>query len=117
MRDTESRIPAEWEEVGNDLGLEIWAPYELTLPSGYLVRAPVLVRHFGGPKGMLVVSDDSILDWGDAIIQMGYGFSVLGEPSQKYDRKVYIEMLSEWGWWGPDSEEPVWLQPATPVAE
>ena len=115
----ESRLPAEWKRVANDLGLEIVSPYEVILPSGSRIRAPVLVRHIGGPKGILVVSDDSIVDWSDEIVQAGYGFSVLSEPepSDEYDLDVSIELLSDWGWYGPESERPAWLTLVDPEAE
>jgi hypothetical protein len=112
-----SRLPAEWREVADDLELEIVTPHEVILPSGSRILAPVFVRYFGGPKGMLVVSDDSVVDWSDEIVQAGYGFSVLGEPNHEYDRDVFIEVLSEWGWWGPESERPAWLKVAEPEAE
>ena len=116
----ESRLPAEWREVANDLGLEIVSPYEVILPSGSRIRAPVLVRHFGGPKGMLVVADYSEslrTGWAEEAVQAGYGFSVLGEPSDEYDRDVFIEVLSDWGWHGPESERPAWLTLVDPEAE
>ena len=119
MSTSGSRLPAKWKRVANDLGLEIVSPYEVILPSGSRIRAPVLVRHIGGPKGILVVSDDSIVDWSDEIVQAGYGFSVLSEPepSDEYDLDVFIELLSDWGWYGPESERPAWLTLVDPEAE
>ena len=41
---------------------------------------------------------------------------VMGEPEgdEEYDRDVYIEVLSDWGWFGSDSERPVWLSSGDP---
>jgi hypothetical protein len=69
---------------------------------------------------MLVVADYSEslrTGWAEEAVQAGYGFSVLGEPSDEYDRDVFIELLSEWGWHGPESERPAWLTLVDPEAE
>ena len=96
----------------DDLGIAVSGPVEIVLPSGQRFEAPLLVHDFGGPKGMVVVCDGEIvLRLGDEIVEAGYGISNLGEPWKKelYDRQTHIEMLSEWGWWGPESSRPEWL--------
>ena len=93
-------------------------PFDLKLPSGAHVHAPVLVRYFGGPEGMLIVPDFGLVkDLSDEIIQAGYGFSVMSEPSgiEEYDRDVFIGVLAEWGWHGPLSQKPIWLKESTDV--
>ena len=115
-----SLLLAQWRKVANDLGIEVVGPFEAILVSGARVRVPLLVRCFGGAKGMLVLSDYSLVEnQTDEIVQAGYGYSVLSEPDagEEYDRDVFIEMLGDWGWWGPESERPAWLRPVDPEAE
>jgi len=117
----ESRLPAKWKKVANDLGLDVVAPFELILASGVRARVPVLIRHFGGPKGMLIVADysDSLrTGWAEEAVQAGYGFSVMSEPEagEEYERDVSIEVLADWGWHGPVSERPAWLTHVDPQA-
>jgi hypothetical protein len=109
-----SRLVALWEEAASDLGLEIVTPFELTLASGARILVPVLVHHFGALKGMLVLSDYSLIrSVIEEITQAGYGFSVLSEPNEArvYVRVDYIKLLMDWGWAGPESSKPLWLNP------
>ncbi len=109
----ESALLTEWKHVAHDLGIAVEGPFDLMLPSGACVRAPVLVHHFGGPKGMLVLTNSTVAEkWTDEIVRAGYGFSVMDEPSSSgdYARDVCIEVLEDWGWFGPEPEKPAWLK-------
>lgn len=112
MRDSDSCLPALWKEAAKDLGFEIVSPFELVLGSGARIRVPLLVRHFGAAKGMLILSDYSLVAcWIDEIQRTGYGFSVWSEPDPgaEYDRAGFIEAFLDWGWAGPKSGKPSWL--------
>jgi hypothetical protein len=101
-----------WAQAAADLGLDIDVPYSVRLPSGASVDARVHLRNFGGDNGMLVVSDYSIVSMLlDELASQGYGFSVLDDPlqSEVYDREVFIEMLTDWGWSGTSAERPSWI--------
>ena len=118
----ESRLPAKWKRVANDLGLDFVAPFELILASSVRTRVPVLLRNFGGPKGMLIVADYSEslkTGWAEEAVRAGYGFSVMSEPEagEEYERDVSIEVLADWGWYGSESERPAWLTRVHPEAE
>lgn len=118
MFTSESPLLSEWLHVATDLGIEVDGPVTVSLPSGASIHALVLVRHFGGAEGMLVLRDyELVKNLIDEIVQAGYGFSIMGEPAvgEEYSREVYIEVLADWGWYGPDSEQPVWL-PTAPAA-
>jgi hypothetical protein len=108
-----SKLVEKFELARDDLGLVIVAPYEVTLPSGNSVRADLLLKHFGGRLGMLVFATaGGVAPYGDDLYDLGYGISVLSEPDEvKYDRASFIEMLSDWGWTGSDSDKPAWLKP------
>lgn len=113
MPTNESRLLAKWKQAAGDLGIDVAGPLEVPLPSGARVRVPVLVRCFGAPEGMLVLSDYALVkDWTDEIVQAGYAYSIMSEPEagEEYARDVLIEVLADWGWRGSESEKPVWLK-------
>ena len=107
-----SNLAARWANAGRDLGVEVVAPYSVELPSGARVDAVVLVGHFGGPVGMLVVTDYAqvrhlLRELEDA----GFGFAVLEEPdeSEPFVLEEYADMLRDWTWTGKDGDVPAWL--------
>jgi hypothetical protein len=109
-----SRLVEEWEAARDDLGLEIVAPYDLRITGNVAVRAEVLVRNYGARNGMLIVTDYAVIQpWLKPLEALGYGFSTLEEPTgdgrEAYDRGTFIEMLSDWGWSGPEAEKPEWI--------
>lgn len=109
---TSPRLVALWETAAQKLGFEIEAPYRLTLPSGHSIDAVVLVRGFGDRIGMLVIDDyRSVEQYQDEIIALGYGYSVMGEPSEASinDPTGMTDVLRDWDWFGPDEERPSWL--------
>ena len=113
----ESRLLVKWKSAGADLGVEVVGPFELELPSGVRIRAPVLVRCFGAPEGMLLLTDFGlVMDLTDEILQAGYGFSIMSEPSEgeEYSRDVAVEVLADWGWTGAESDRPAWLDLVDP---
>lgn len=112
MGSSASCLLAEWTRVADDLGIDVDGPYDVSLPSGAHLQVPVLVRRFGGPEGMLVLCDYALVkNRIDEIVQAGYGFSIFDEPTIEhgYSREVFIEVLTDWGWYGPVSEKPAWL--------
>jgi hypothetical protein len=109
---SESRLAAKWRRDGARLGLDIVAPFTANLPSGDRIVADVLVKNFGNVNGMLIFrNSDQVYDKGDAILEAGFGASVLEEPTaeEPFDMDSLVEMLRDWGWWGDDTRRPVWL--------
>jgi hypothetical protein len=107
-----SRLAAEWCKAGEALGLEVVAPYSVTLPSGAQVHACALVKGFGATNGMLILTDFSqVSSELAALEEAGYGFSVLTEPepADLFDVEGYVEVLRDWGWAGNGEDEPSWL--------
>lgn len=106
------RLVVLWKRAAQMLGFEIEAPYRLTLPSGHSIDAVVLVRGFGSRIGMLVINDyRTIQPHRDEIAALGYGYSVMGEPSDALinDPTGMLDVLRDWDWFGPDEERPAWL--------
>ena len=102
----------EWNTIAADLGVSIETSFQVEVAPGIIVSAPVLVRNFGGRIGTLVFERyEEIGDYSNAIVEMGYGYSVLGPPfSEEYDRDTIISMLSEWEWTGDESDRPNWMK-------
>ena len=107
---TKSKLLREWETARDDLGIEIIAPYEVDLGNNVKIRAEILVRNFGGRNGTLIFTNSDVF-WPcrDQLCNLGYGYSVLEEPKETYDREIFIEMLSEWEWDGDEAKKPIWL--------
>ncbi|HEX2572237.1 MAG TPA: hypothetical protein VH877_22020, partial [Polyangia bacterium] len=90
----------------------IVAPYELVIGPGRKVRAELLLKNFGAANGMLIFTSYAPVEpYEDEIPALGYGFSVLLGHAEEggYDRQSFIDMLSDWGWAGPEAERPDWL--------
>lgn len=108
-----SGLLTQWKIAANDLGIEIEAPFDLMLPSGVHLQVPILVRHFGASKGMLVVSDYALVkNLTDEIVRAGYGYSTMDEPrkGEEYTREIFIEVLADWGWHNEKFDKPGWLK-------
>jgi hypothetical protein len=63
---------------------------------------------------MLVVTEYAkIKPYIEQLRGLGYGFSVLEEPTddenEKHDWAALIDMLRDWGWNGADEDKPYWV--------
>lgn len=108
------RLLDEWYEAARDLDLDIQVPFAVSLPSGTQIQGRLLVKHFGSENGMIVVTENSsVFPFVAEIVEAGYGFCALSEPSEHecYDREVYVEMLRDWGWVGAEEARPLWCLP------
>ena len=97
---TAPNLVREWERVARELGLQIEVPFEVKLPSGRVIAAQILLRRFGGPIGILLFTEyEAVRGYGNALADLGYGLSVLSEPSDQepFDINSSIEVLRDWG--------------------
>ncbi|HMB75797.1 MAG TPA: hypothetical protein VKN76_05330 [Kiloniellaceae bacterium] len=110
-----SRLLLEnWRNISKELGFEIEAPFELLMQDGSKFEAPFLVKGFGGPQGMIIVTDyGTIQPRRKELIALGYGYSTLSEPKNEasYSVEGCIRMLSDWGWRGDPDSAPDWILP------
>jgi hypothetical protein len=107
-----TRLADRWRKIADALGLRMVAPYRLMLPSGDVVDADLLLRDFGGPNGMLVLSStDKLGRHGDGVVAAGFGYSVLQEPDddEDIDLDVVREVLRDWEWTGNEKDKPTWM--------
>lgn len=61
---------------------------------------------------MIVVTHyDQLCGMAADLVNAGYGYSVLDDPSptEGYDFNSYIEMFSDWGWGATDEKQPAWM--------
>lgn len=110
-----SRLALEWLAIADALGLRIVAPASVVLPAtGTRIDADVLLPDFGAPRGMLLVADvDLVWEHRNAIVDAGFGFSVLGypwsSPDSAPDVDIAIDALRDWGWAGRPEDRPAWM--------
>ena len=108
-----SRLQNAWRKAARELNLEIVAPFVLKTDT-FSVTVEVLLKKFGNPKGMLVVSDFSIIEpYENQIVKLGFGYSTMSEPEKDWpfdaeEKEAFIEILCDWGWTGA-GEPPDWL--------
>jgi hypothetical protein len=104
-----------WQEAAKDLGFEFVAPYTFVDGDGRTYSCSGLLVHFGGPKGTLIVSQyDLDPDIDDVGAELGYYTSALNPLHyEKYDRRLFMETLIDWGWYGPIERRPPWMPTAT----
>ena len=107
-----SRLVDKWRNANKDLGVEIIAPFCVSIGNDVTIRAELLVKGFGAPKGMLIFTDYSLVKpYVDELLKLGYGFSVLEEPrsDESYDRDTFVAILSDWSWSGSRDRKPGWI--------
>ncbi|HET9235924.1 MAG TPA: hypothetical protein VFO10_01665 [Oligoflexus sp.] len=105
-----SKVQLKWIEAASDLQLTIEIDFDLVLKNILVLKAPVFLHDFGGEKGTLILeSFEDISSLEKELTKAGFGFSVQkSHASDKYDREIFIEMLTEWGWTGNPDRIPVW---------
>lgn len=109
---TISALAQKWLNAAKILNLAAIAPFSVHLPTGACVDVDILLRNFGAPNGMLLVTDDEkVWEHRDAIVDAGFGFSVLSEPESgsAFVLEDLLDVLRDWGWTGRKEDEPAWL--------
>lgn len=104
-----SSLEVYWRTAASDLGLQLETPATIRLP-GVSFSAVALLRHFGGARGMIIVSDYAVVRPHHAeLIDSGFGYSTMSDPIDSYERDACLEVLRDWRWTGPADESPHWL--------
>ena len=107
-----TRLQSALQHASEDLGLKVVIPFILNLRQGVQINAQALLPQLGAPKGMIVVSRyDDLHGMANELVNDGYGYSVLDDPSptDDYDLDSYIEMFSDWGWGAINESKPDWM--------
>ena len=104
---TDAAISDAWREAGSRLSIRVIAPFDLELSDGSSVEVEAFLPDFGGPGGTVVVPlDDEVR--GKRAAAGPHFVSLLAEDYRYFDETLFRETLDDWGWFGADSDEPVW---------
>ena len=110
-----SRLQEFLLQAGRDLGVQVVAPYAVTLLSGEQIVADAWLPQLGSPNGMLVLSASDVA-WRlqSVAAEQGYGVTSYLEPpdTEVYDVAAYAEMFADWGWNAQNSTRPPFTVPS-----
>ena len=109
MSGIEDRLVQTWLEAARDLGIRVVAPYELALRTGETVLCEAFIPDFGSAAGAVQLSAKNERRVRRALRGSGVWVSATGRKARlAYDRGYYIDMLNDWGWFGPKGRQPDW---------
>lgn len=93
---------ADWfVKAGASCGLPVEIDFALHLSDGRQLNSVVRISGVGGDKGMLIFSDyEAIRVDAAELLSMGFGYSVMGEPSfdETFDLASFEDVFADWGW-------------------
>ncbi len=113
---TLENVQNAWRTAAHELGFDFIAPYELEADGRtYLYHG--FVPDFGGDHGALFIAretfDGSIGDAPRVASEAGFFCSQINASEYgRYQRDVFIEVLSDWGWIRKNKTPPDWLAAA-----
>ncbi|MEW6746582.1 MAG: hypothetical protein AB1486_27905 [Planctomycetota bacterium] len=115
-----SAMARAWRKAAADLSVDFISPFTVKGHDGREFTCCGLLPHFGSPKGTVIVSrfdfsDEDEEDAAEEAIERGGYYSSGLNPYyyEKYDRSLFVSTLREWGWFGPKSQRPKWLDEPT----
>lgn len=92
-------LRAAWETAARDLGIQVSTDGWLLDDEGNRHELAVIVRDFGGTRGMAIFEQaDQHLN--DLAAAQGFGYTSLGRSYETYDRSLFEETLNDWRWTG-----------------
>ena len=102
-------ITDAWQVAADELGIQVTSPFTLDDDSGSIV-CPAMISGFGSPLGTVILPLDSPdrERLPSAAQRVGYSYSLLGRPYDRFDRDFFIETLNDWGWKGDPDNRPDW---------
>jgi hypothetical protein len=109
MSPNERLIQQTCQTASADLGVEITTPFPLSDAHGNEHVFIALFHKVGSEKGTLVCEAQDWLHQNETATRAGYYCSGLHPDSYTaYDRRLWIETFCEWGWFGPEWQQPPW---------
>ncbi len=98
-----------WARAGQLMGFAVDAPYQVTFSDGFSIRFAARIPNFGAVQGMLLAERfDSFRTHADALVAMGYGYSVLSASAPEPEVENILPVLQDWGWSGSGAP-PKWM--------
>jgi len=100
---TNPEASAVWKFAGRELGFYVEAPFILSTADGEF-RFVALIRDFGSPHGMLVLTGAESDSYDQRAVEvaqsLGFGFSIVGDTYNCYNRQHFIDTLDDWQYFG-----------------
>lgn len=93
-------IVEAWKKAGVELGIEVLAPYILPLDNGKMLEYEVFLPQFGGQDGALLTTLDDTEKYKLAKENGKYCSQLNVDTYGTFDRKIFIEALNDFGWFG-----------------
>ncbi|WPP49486.1 hypothetical protein [Catalinimonas niigatensis] len=100
------RIVRSWEAAALDLGIKIQSPIILKKDDNKEIKFDLLIEDFGSQLGTIILTVNDMTDF-NIPEKYGYYCSALNPYSyDKYDREIFIDTLTDWGFYGNPKEKP-----------
>jgi len=102
-----------WLDARDDLEIRVTHPFKFVAASGHEVETVgVHLPDFGGPNGTVLLCRFDPEHLYELLDGTGYYSSGLNPRSyEPYQRAVFVQTLSDWGWYGPPEQTPPWYDP------
>lgn len=107
-----TKLINEYRQAAKDLGIGVTAPFELKDKSGTVVMCEAYVHDFASPTGAVIVSAKTERRERQRLRTLDGEPWICVEPDRRqagYDRSVFIEQMRDWGWFGDETNRPLWL--------
>jgi len=108
------RVYAAWRIAADALSIRVEVPYLLKTSDGEELLCAAQLPDFGGPKGMVFSLLDHLTHLGgkvgSAAKSRGLYYSIINPAIyDHYDEEIFIEALTDWGFFGSKDDWPIWL--------
>jgi hypothetical protein len=108
--DLENPITSAFTEASSVLSFSFAPWFVVVLDEGSSVQSLGLVRGFGARLGTLLFSE-AHRPTSRELAELkgkGYFYSLLFESYRSFDQRLFEDTLTDWGFFGPEDERPVW---------
>ncbi len=105
-------IIAAWKKAALELNLELEIPFYY----GSNIEKPklgLIVKQFGSKLGTLILDIDDFdgIEELEPVRILGYYCSALNsEAYENFEREIFIETLTDWGYYGQIDDKPDWYE-------
>ncbi len=103
----EKSIADSWLLAAAELGIRLTWPFVL-MQDGMEYEFIALLPDFGSPSGALICSFDKWNLYTHVARSKGFYCSGLTESYARYERRLFVDTLNDWGWYGPAEEKSIW---------
>jgi hypothetical protein len=108
MTDVNDSFVTAWLEASKDLGITVVAPYCIETGGQESLLCEALIADFGSPTGAIAITARSRRKVRPLLRKANRWYSDLGHGYARYDRRLFIDTLNDWGWFGNADLKPDW---------